>query len=158
MRSHPQVMQAVAVGKPDAHAGELPVVYVQLEPRARATSAQLLEFAQANVPEQAAVPKDVHVLDAIPLTVIGKADKTKLRQDAALRVFRPLLQGALGETVLAGLEFVDDDQKGQTLCCHLRTHPSRQGECTQQVQDIMKPYTTPYQIRWIDGDSTVSLS
>ena len=158
MRSHPQVMQAVAVGKPDAHAGELPVVYVQLESQARATSAQLLEFAQANVPEQAAVPKDVHVLDAIPLTVIGKADKTKLRQDAALRVFRPLLQGALGESVLAGLEFVDDAQKGQTLCCHLRTHPSRQGECTQQVQDIMKPYTTPYQIRWIDGDSTVSLS
>ena len=118
----------------------------------------MLEFAQANVPEQAAVPKDVHVLEAIPLTVIGKADKTQLRQDAALRVFRPLLQAALGESVLAGLKFVDDAQKGQTLCCHLRVPKGRQGVCNLQVQDMMKPYTTPYLIRWIDEDSSVSQS
>ena len=83
MLAHPAVSGAAAVGRPDPHAGEVPVVYVTL--RAPADPPSLLAWAASHVPERAAVPKDVYVVDEIPLTVVGKQYKPALRQDALLR-------------------------------------------------------------------------
>jgi hypothetical protein len=44
---------AAAVGKPDSHAGELPVAYVQLVPGSRATSSELIEYLTARIAERA---------------------------------------------------------------------------------------------------------
>ena len=84
----PAVALAAAVGKPDAHAGELPVAYVQLQPGAQITEQALLEFAAAHIPERPAVPKDIVLLERIPLTAVGKPQKHLLQIDAAERVFR----------------------------------------------------------------------
>lgn len=78
LHAHPAVALAAAVGRPDAHAGELPVAYVQLKPGASATSEELLEHAEKNVGERAAVPKAVHILDALPVTAVGKIFKPQL--------------------------------------------------------------------------------
>ena len=88
----PAVALAAAVGKPDAHAGELPVAYVQLHPGASITEQALLEFAAAHMPERPAVPKDIVFLDRLPLTAVGKPQKHLLQIDAAERVFRQVLQ------------------------------------------------------------------
>ncbi|NDF66075.1 MAG: hypothetical protein EB096_13155 [Betaproteobacteria bacterium] len=88
----PAVALAAAVGKPDAHAGELPVAYVQLHPGASITEQALLEFAAAHIPERPAVPKDIVFLDRLPLTAVGKPQKHLLQIDAAERVFRQVLQ------------------------------------------------------------------
>ncbi len=93
----PAVALAAAVGKPDAHAGELPVAYVQLHPGASITEQALLEFAAAHIPERPAVPKDIFVLDRLPLTAVGKPQKHLLQIDAAERVFRQVLQPVPGE-------------------------------------------------------------
>jgi len=87
----PEVLLAAAVGKPDAHAGELPVVYVQLVPGSRITEADLLACAAARIPERAAIPKEIFVVDKIPLTHAGKPAKVVLRHDAAERTFRTTL-------------------------------------------------------------------
>ena len=73
--AHPQVTAAGAVGRPDEHAGEVPVAYVSVEPGAALTEADLLAWAVDRVPERAAVPKTVTVLDALPVTAVGKPDK-----------------------------------------------------------------------------------
>ncbi|HEX8870833.1 MAG TPA: AMP-binding protein [Lentzea sp.] len=86
--SHPAVTAASAVGRPDVHAGEVPVAYVTLA--GEATAEELREWAQARVPEKAAAPKEVVVLDALPLTAIGKPYKVELRADATRRVFQDL--------------------------------------------------------------------
>lgn len=75
---HPSVALAAAIGRPDAHAGELPVAYVQLKPAANATSQELLEYAEKNVGERAAIPKAVHIVESLPVTAVGKIFKPQL--------------------------------------------------------------------------------
>src|SRR5690606_5029388 len=72
---HPAVALAAAVGKPDAYAGELPIAYVQLKPGAACTEAELLDLC-ARIPERAAIPKELIILPAMPLTGVGKDRKS----------------------------------------------------------------------------------
>jgi fatty-acyl-CoA synthase len=88
---HPAVSLAAAVGQPDEHAGELPVAYVTLKPGATAQADELLAAARELVPERAAVPVRIDVLERMPLTPIGKLAKADLRVRAATRVMRERL-------------------------------------------------------------------
>ncbi|MFD7446824.1 hypothetical protein [Streptomyces sp. NPDC059909] len=83
--AHPEVTAAAAVGRPDPHAGEVPVAYVTLTPGARVDPAELLTWATERVGERAAAPREVLVIDAIPLTAVGKPYKLGLRLDATRR-------------------------------------------------------------------------
>lgn len=78
MHRHPAVALAAAVGRPDARVGELPVIYVELKAGATATAEELLEFARANIAEQAAVPKQIRIVEHMPLTAVGKIAKLPL--------------------------------------------------------------------------------
>jgi fatty-acyl-CoA synthase len=116
LHKHPAVAMAAAVGKPDEKAGELPVVYVQLKPGAEVSEADLLAHAAEHIPERAAIPKDAWIIDAIPLTAVGKTFKPALRFDAIARVY---------QTALADLDsrlrvnVLSDDQRGQVAHIHL---------------------------------------
>jgi len=88
---HPAVAFAAVVGQPDAYAGELPVAYVQLKAQAQADPAELLAFIAARTPERAANPVHVYVIEAMPLTGVGKVFKPQLRWDAAQRKVTQML-------------------------------------------------------------------
>ena len=62
------------------------------------------------MPERAAVPKDVWIIDAIPVTAVGKTFKPALRFDAIRRVLEQIL-GAIAPGV--AVEVVNDDRHGQ---------------------------------------------
>ena len=81
--AHPAVKFAAAVGAPDAYAGELPVVFVALHAGEQATADELLQFAAARVDEPPARPRRVFILDALPMTQVGKIYKPELRAMAA---------------------------------------------------------------------------
>ena len=66
---HPDVTAAAAVGRPDPHAGEVPVAFVTLAAGSRLTADELEAWAADHVPERAAAPKHVEIVDEIPLTV-----------------------------------------------------------------------------------------
>jgi fatty-acyl-CoA synthase len=83
--AHPQVTAASAVGRPDVHAGEVPVAYVTVAPGATVTEEELRDWARDQVPDRAAAPKAVTVLDTLPVTAVGKLYKLALRKDAARR-------------------------------------------------------------------------
>ncbi len=83
LHKHPDVEVAAAVGRPDAHAGEIPVAFVQLKPGASASPEELQAFARERVAERAAAPAEVLVLAQMPLTGVGKIFKPALRQIAA---------------------------------------------------------------------------
>jgi fatty-acyl-CoA synthase len=91
MATHPAVALVAAVGMPDSYAGELPVCYVQLRAGASASEAELQDHARRHIAERPAWPRRIHVLDAIPLTAVGKMYKPTLRADAARRVVEGLL-------------------------------------------------------------------
>lgn len=80
LHRHPAVQLAAAIGRPDLHAGELPVAYVQLKPKASVSEAELLSFAQSHIAERAAVPKAIRLIPSMPLTGVGKIFKPELRQ------------------------------------------------------------------------------
>ncbi|HUG24983.1 acyl-CoA synthetase [Piscinibacter sp.] len=79
LHEHPAVLMAAAVGRPDVHAGEVPVAYVQLKPGADAAEEDLMIFARNHIGERAAVPKAIRIVPAMPLTGVGKIFKPELK-------------------------------------------------------------------------------
>ncbi|MBZ5739146.1 acyl-CoA synthetase [Nocardioides mangrovi] len=92
--AHPAVTGANAVGMPDRHSGEVPVAYVTVS--ADVAEDDLLAWAREHVTESAAAPRAVHVVDALPLTSVGKPFKLPLRADAARRAVAEALDGLAG--------------------------------------------------------------
>ena len=78
MCKHPAINLAAAVGKPDLHAGEVPVCYVQVEASTALEPDELMVFAKAEIAERAAVPKAIHIVEALPVTAVGKVFKPQL--------------------------------------------------------------------------------
>jgi len=104
--AHPDVTGVAAVGRPDVHAGEVPVAYVTLRPDAAATPDSLRQWAAQHVAESAAAPKSVIAIDAIPVTAVGKPYKLPLRADAARSAVRDALAAVPG---IADVEAAVDD-------------------------------------------------
>ena len=142
LHKHPAVAMAAAVGKPDEKAGELPVVYVQLKPGAQASEVELLEHAAAHIPERAAVPKDAWIIDAIPLTAVGKTFKPALRFDAIARVY----QAAIDELHPAvRVEVLSDDKAGQLAHIHL---PNQDQALAASIGERLSGYAVGHRIHF----------
>ena len=94
----PEVAVAAAVGRPDSHAGEVPVAFVQLVEGSTMSEDALLAYAKENIGERAAVPKAIHVVAAIPLTPVGKIFKPALRWQVIARVYADEL-ASLGDLI-----------------------------------------------------------
>jgi fatty-acyl-CoA synthase len=77
--AHPAVAMCAVVAEPDAYAGEVPVAFVTLKPGAQVAPEDLLAAVAPTVYERPAVPKRVVLLDALPVTAIGKVFKPELR-------------------------------------------------------------------------------
>jgi fatty-acyl-CoA synthase len=96
LEAHPAVAFASAVGMPDRYAGELPICYVALRPGIQATAEELRAFAEPLIAERPAWPRHIIIIDAIPMTSVGKIFKPKLRSDAVQRVVRQEVVEAAG--------------------------------------------------------------
>jgi fatty-acyl-CoA synthase len=96
MTTHPAVAVAAAVGLPDAYAGEVPMCFVQLHPGLEVSSEELQAHAQSTIDERPAWPKRIQVIEAVPLTTVGKIYKPGLRCDAAKLKVAELVQGEMG--------------------------------------------------------------
>ncbi len=94
MAAHVEVAFAGAIGQPDARAGELPCVYVELVDGATVTLDALMAFAKKHVSERAAVPKYMEIMDELPKTAVGKIFKPALRKAAITRVYNAALTDA----------------------------------------------------------------
>jgi acyl-CoA synthetase (AMP-forming)/AMP-acid ligase II len=135
--SHPAVGFAGAIGQPDAVAGELPCVYVELVDGATATWRDLLEHASARVPERAAIPKHVEIMPELPKTAVGKVFKPDLRRMAITRVFNEAFKAA--GLAVSVAEVVEDKKRG--LVARLR----KDGVVDAgKVEDLMGQYTVPW--------------
>lgn len=101
---------AGAIGQPCPTAGELPCVYVELVAGATVTAEELKAYCEANVPERAAHPKHVEILDELPKTAVGKVFKPDLRKRAITRVFDEALSEAGLSARVVGV--IDDKNRG----------------------------------------------
>jgi long-chain acyl-CoA synthetase len=62
--------------------GEEVVAYVSLRPDTSVTSEELIAYAKERLAANK-YPREVHILDAIPLTSVGKTDRKALRQQSS---------------------------------------------------------------------------
>lgn len=108
--SHPAVSFAGAIGQPDAKVGEMPCAYVELVGNGKVTMRELLEHAADRIPERAAVPKYIEVMDELPKTAVGKVFKPDLRRMAITRVFNELFDENKMPARVAGV--VEDKKRG----------------------------------------------
>jgi long-chain acyl-CoA synthetase len=76
--THPAVAMAAVIGRRDARLGEEIVAYVQLKPGAEAEAHELIGYARESLGAHI-YPREVHIIDEIPLTSVGKLDRKRLR-------------------------------------------------------------------------------
>jgi fatty-acyl-CoA synthase len=136
----PWVAQAAAIGKPDAHAGELPIAYVELHPGAQVTAEELLQYAAQRIPERPAVPKEIIFVDKLPLTAVGKPMKHLLQLEAAKRVFHEVLR-----PLACPWELDVANTGGSGMKLTLRLKDATAG-ARQQADAILSAFSTPYAI------------
>jgi long-chain acyl-CoA synthetase len=74
--AHPAVAAAAVVGKPDAKVGEEVIAFVQLT--GEASPEELIAFSKEHLGAYK-YPREVRVVDAIPLTSVMKTDRKVLR-------------------------------------------------------------------------------
>lgn len=141
------VGMVAAVGRPDAHAGEVPVAYVQLKEGARATADELLAYAKEHIGERAAVPKEVVILDQIPLTPVGKIFKPALRWDATRRAYVKELE-ALGE-LASSVEVDVSEHKVHGTAVRIRVKPAAGVSAEairERVAQLLARYTVYHEL------------
>ena len=130
LHRHPAVEVAAAVGRPDIHAGEVPVAYVQLRAGATATAEALMTFARKEINERAAQPKEIRIIDEMPLTGVGKIFKPELKHREIAETLRAALQDA-GITVNA---LTAENHKVHGTAIHITLPPRT---ATEQAERIL---------------------
>jgi long-chain acyl-CoA synthetase len=76
--AHPDVVATAVVGRPDPKLGEEVVAFVQLAPGATTSGEELVDYSKQHLGAYK-YPREVRVVDAIPLTSVMKTDRKALR-------------------------------------------------------------------------------
>jgi fatty-acyl-CoA synthase/long-chain acyl-CoA synthetase len=135
--AHKDVAFAGAIGQPDAHAGEVPCVYVELVEGGTATAEELREHAKVHIHERAAYPKFVEVLGELPKTAVGKVFKPELRKSAITRVYNAALEEAGSAARVTSV--IDDKKRG--LVAQVTTG----GASDEDIGKVLGAFTRPWE-------------
>jgi len=144
------VQVAAAVGQPDSHAGETPVAYVQLQENVELTEAEILKYLKDKIGERAAVPKEVVIVDEIPLTPVGKIFKPALRWQAIQKVYQSELE-AINDLITSMEINVNEDKiHGSMVAIKIKAASEISHEQIRDtVSDILARYTVKYRLEII---------
>jgi len=142
LHEHPAVQIAAAVGRPDAHAGEVPVAYVQLKPGADVGEAELMNFLKDRIGERAATPKAIRIIPAMPLTGVGKIFKPELKLREIETALAEALRGA--DVRLATVKALSDPTHGSVVDVRLA-----EGADRRLARAVLGQF--PFRLRLSDG-------
>jgi fatty-acyl-CoA synthase len=144
LHQHPAVEIAAAVGRPDAYAGEYPIAFVQLKPGVRVEPEELRDFVRERIAERAAVPDEVIVVQAMPLTGVGKIFKPQLRYDAARLVFERLAQSVVGRADGVVVEVGPHPEHGTFATI---TVPGSDEQAIAKLRAALRPFQIRHEVR-----------
>ncbi|HXD41215.1 MAG TPA: acyl-CoA synthetase [Ramlibacter sp.] len=145
---HPAVAFAAVVGQPDAYAGELPVAYVQLKAKAQADPDELLAFIAARTPERAANPVHVYLIEAMPLTGVGKVFKPQLRWDAAQRKVTRMLAELQSAELHVAVAVAPHAVHGSLVTVGLQGSNANREAVEREVHQRLDPLVIKHEIVW----------
>jgi fatty-acyl-CoA synthase len=137
--AHPEVTGANAVGRPDPCSGEAPVAYVTVRAGSTGTGRTIRDWVSGRMSERAATPTEVTIVDALPVTAVGKTNKAALRADATAREVRSAL-------INAGISIADD-----SVVCVPTTRSLDvvvRGPDNQHLRAAIRVVLERYPLRW----------
>jgi fatty-acyl-CoA synthase len=79
--THPSVVDVQVIGVPDGYYGEEVMAWVKLEDESSVTADDIRTFCQHRIARYK-IPRYVHFADQFPMTVTGKVQKFKMREEA----------------------------------------------------------------------------
>lgn len=145
--SLPDVQVAAAVGRPDPRVGEVPVAYVQLQDKSDLTPEKILDHLHQTVGERAAIPKEVIIIDEMPLTTVGKIFKPALKYDIIKQVYQKELAGLSGITTAIDVQVGEDKVHGAFATITIELSQSAAAdEVKKKVDELLGVYTVRYRI------------
>jgi fatty-acyl-CoA synthase len=141
------VQVAAAVGRPDPRVGEVPVAYVQLAEGSDLTPDKIMQHLEKTVGERAAIPKEVIIIDEVPLTTVGKVFKPALKWETIKKVYHHELQ-SLGDAVEnVDIHVGEDKVHGSIATITIKPSPSAsEDEIKKKVDDVLGSYTIRYRV------------
>jgi long-chain acyl-CoA synthetase len=77
--AHPKILEACAIGVPDAYSGERIKAYVVLKPGETATPIELIDYCKENLVKYK-VPKFIEFVNELPKSAVGKILRKELRK------------------------------------------------------------------------------
>jgi fatty-acyl-CoA synthase len=107
----PGVQISAAVGMPDQYAGEVPALFVVPSPGVLIDSRALRDHLETAVHEPPARPRSVLVVDALPVTAVGKIFKPALRDLAIREKVRLEAEAACGKAATVMVDVSLDDRQ-----------------------------------------------
>ena len=81
LHRHPAVQDAQVIGVPDARLGEAVMAWIQLRDGVHTTEEEIKEYCRAHIARYK-VPRYVRFVEAFPMTVTGKIQKFRMREEA----------------------------------------------------------------------------
>lgn len=84
--THPDVDDVSVIGMPDKELGERACAYIKPRAGARLTLEGIVSFLKGKGASVLQLPERIELIESIPLTKIGKADKKALREDIKKRL------------------------------------------------------------------------
>ena len=104
-----------------------------------------MSILKKEIGERAAIPKEIYIVDEIPLTPVGKIFKPSLRWQSIQRVYEAELEvlGDMVETI--DISVSEDKIHGSMAEIHIKAKQrASTDEIRQKVADILARYTVKY--------------
>jgi acyl-CoA synthetase (AMP-forming)/AMP-acid ligase II/enoyl-CoA hydratase/carnithine racemase len=156
----PGVQISAAVGMPDQYAGEVPALFVVPAPGTIVDLDALKAHLEANVHEPPARPRSVLVIDALPVTAVGKIFKPALRQLAIKEKVRVEVKRICGPQASAQVAVSMDSQKRTIVEVRVSGAASQIADLETALKPLPQTYVVrdePVQLSFEDGLATLTL-
>lgn len=139
---------SAAVGMPDQYAGEVPTLFVVPSPGVELDLDAVRRHLDENVHEPPARPRSVLVIDALPVTAVGKIFKPALRDLAIKEKVRLEVERICGAAASAAVDVAIDGQKRTVVEVEISgAAPDR----LAQLEAALKPLPQTYLVRGAAG-------
>jgi len=145
----PGVQISAAVGMPDQYAGEVPVLFVVPAPGAAIDVEGLKAYVEARINEPPARPRSILLIDALPVTAVGKIFKPDLRDLAIREKVRLELEQICGPGQSSRIDVSMDAQKRTLVEIGLADATPDQ---LARLEAALKPLPQVYALRRLDPD------